>query len=791
MANITPIPTTPLPKPSPKAGGLGEKVFNLWVNGWVEVANHLLTPISKTFQHSVEITLEGLEDEMLELIRPFLLDIRNEPGMPESIKTRIDYVINTRRPAWLLAIIPLLFPLLQAVINLLTPVIATRINNVMNRIFKPFRLPFNITWLAGRIDPNIEKITRGDLLDQGWDDHRIELAIAAQEQRLPAPQLGQLVLRGEMSGATMVNELFVQGWKREHAEAYLKLLQLIPGPGDLISMAVREAWDENFARIGQTDEGLPSEFVEWAAKQGISADWSKRYWRAHWQLPSVQMGLEMLHRHVIDPGTFDALLKALDISPGWRDKIKDIGYSVPTRVDLRRAYKDQVIDRAEVKGGYLDAGYNEKWAEILTKWTEVAYAPEEKEVTVSDVRSALETGMLSEPEATEVLQSLDVGDEAIAFYIAQARFKRAQKLKASRISAIESKFVSGKYDRSAAATALSALSLPASEIEIYLDEWQAAREAKVKQPTEAQLRGFYLDDLIAADVFQSELKKLGYDDDDIALYVRQADADKDRAVKAEIERAQKEQDRLSKAEQATAYQKSVAALNAQIAEQQQAIVNAQAALNAGLSDAQMRDTEDAISQIDEQIAAERKTIATYNEQRTIAQNMLNAKVSATLRARLDGQVADAQTTIQETNQALAALDTEIAQAKLALLTSESDEEKAALKLDIADKQVTQAQLRETIEAQQLVVTNARNQLRAYITDDERQTLEATIRDADEAIKKSQTSIATYQAQQTTLKNQIGAALNSDQRVALATAIDDARKRIAELQVTRAEARVGE
>jgi hypothetical protein len=34
-------------------------------------------------------------------------------------------------------------------------------------------------------------------------------------------------------------------------------------------------------------------------------------------------------------------------------------------------------------------------------------------------------------------------------------------------------------------------------------------------------------------------------------------------------------------------------------------------------------------------------------------------------------------------------------------------------------------------------------------------------------------------------------MNSDQRATLATAINDARKRIAELQVTRAEARVGE
>lgn len=789
MAKVNPIPLPSPPSPGGKPGGLAEKIWNMIIASEVKGFSILLEPFAHAIRFALESTIEDLEDQAVDFARPLLTELAASDALPPWARKYFQDLLAPRHAIQLAAIIPIVMAVLGAMAMAVMGAVVQLVQYAVNRVTDPFRIPLDASFLARRRRISDDKILLGDTFDQGVSNERREIMDNFMERRIGIQDIGQLVLRNEMSLDAGVEELFQQGWKREHAQAAMKLIQLIPGPGDLISMAVREAWDDGFAALAGTDADLPSEFVEWAGKQGLSADWCRRYWRSHWQLPSAQMGFEMLHRGVIDSGDLDKLLKALDISPGWRDKLTQIAYNLPTRVDVRRAYQQGVVTAQEVHDVYVSLGYEEKWAKILTEWTTIAYAPEEKDITLSDIRTALENGMLPEAEATDAMKSLDVSDEAIAFYVSKAKFARAQSVKAKRITAIESKFVSGKFDRAAAASALTALSLPSTEIEVYLDDWTAEREAKTRQPTFSELRGFYLDDLIPADQFQLELKRLGYDEDDIALYLRSADADKERAAKAESERAQNEQERLAKAEKATAYQKLVADINAQVAEQRAAITNAQAALNAGLSDQKMRAAEDSIDQLSDEIAGERKTIATFREQANTATNSLNAKISESLRNSLDAQIGEAQTAIAETNQSIAALSTQIAQAKLAALSAESDEEKDALKTSIAEINVEIATARESVEARQLAITNARNQMRNYISDDERQALESTIRDADEAIAKSNTSIAGYQAEQSALKTQIALALNSDQRAALSQSIDDARKRIAELQVTRAEARV--
>jgi predicted nucleic acid-binding Zn-ribbon protein len=791
MAKASAPPPISIPPSSSAPGGLGQKVEDTLTRFLLRVADSVKDTLSHVLRYGLQIFLEALEPELLDIYGPALREIVNEPEAPEWLKHIANIGLSGKYEGGVQALIGIGGGAAAQGIGTIVNAPLAAVGYKINRRFMPWRMSLDYGMLAARRDPNRIPYTLGDSLDQGMNDARMQAMMDVMERRLDQQSLIQRMLRGDMTADATRDELWKQGWNNEHANMLIQLAQLIPGPGDLISMAVREAWDDEFARLAGTDEGLPAEFVAWAGKTGLSADWCKRYWRAHWQLPSVQMGMEMLHRGVIDDATFAELIKVLDISPYWRDKLKAISYAVPTRVDVRRAYQDGVIDEAKVKRAYLDFGYNEEWATILTKWTVVRYAPEEKDITLADIKSALKSGLLTEAEASDAMSALDVSDEAIGFYISQARYQRAADIKAKQISAIEAKYVAGKIDRAAAASQLTALSIPSSEIEVDLDDWTAAREAKVRQPTYAESRGFYLDDLISSADFQKALHDLGFEDADIALYLKSADADKDRAAKDAIQKAQAEQERLAKAEKATAYQKAVADIDVQLAQQRQIIANAQAALNAGVSDKALRETEDKISQLSEQIAAERSAIAKLNEQITTATNALNAKISEVARTELDTAISDAQTTIAEDNQDLAALNTEIAQAKLALLTAELDEDKATLKENIATWQVTQAQIRQDIEDQHLAITNAQNTLRLYITDEDRQALEATIRDSKEAIAGHNTTIADYQAQQATLRTGIAAALNADTRAALTAAIDDAHKKIAELQVSRAQARVEE
>jgi len=211
-----------------------------------------------------------------------------------------------------------------------------------------------------------------------------------------------------------------------------KLGRWIPGAQDLIRMAVREAWQDKVATAFGYDEEYPAEFGEWLTKQGGSTEWAKRYWRAHWDLPSPLMGYDMLHRGVIDRDTLETLLRVADYPRFWRDAMIAISYQPLTRVDVRRMYGLGVLDRAGVKNAYLQLGYDDTNAERMAEFT-VRYEdlhgeskPEKyRELTQAQVIKAYSRGLFTRQEAVDSLKTLRYTDEDIEFFLNMADFDKA------------------------------------------------------------------------------------------------------------------------------------------------------------------------------------------------------------------------------------------------------------------------------------------------------------------------------------------------------------------------------
>ena len=154
----------------------------------------------------------------------------------------------------------------------------------------------------------------------------------------------------------------------DYTDVYRTLAYQIPPVADIITMAVREAFTPDIAaRFGQYDD-YPEELTEWGQKKGLSEDWTKRYWAAHWGLPSPQQGFEMLHRGIIDQDELNMLLRALDVMPFWRSRLTAMAFRPLTRVDVRRMYKEGILDEAGVYKAYLDNGYTPENAERMTQF---------------------------------------------------------------------------------------------------------------------------------------------------------------------------------------------------------------------------------------------------------------------------------------------------------------------------------------------------------------------------------------------------------------------------------------
>jgi hypothetical protein len=755
MATHSPIPSPTIPPATGAPGGLGAKIETMLVRFASRVVDAVKDVLAHVLRLGLQIFLEAIEPELNDMYGPMLRELADDPETPESLKHAINVATSGKYEAGA-AILGFLGTSVggSMIGNFMGVLLANPTYNLQRRI-KPFRLPYEIARLVELRHPEAKNQWFGDMLDAGISQDRIPLLADVLAVRADLSSLGQLALRGNISRDAMVKELVTRGWIEQDAKNVSTLLDLIPGPNDLISLAVKEAWDDQFASIAGTDQGLPSEFVQWAGKQGLSADWCKRYWRAHWQLPSAGQGFEMLHRGLCTSAELDALLKALDISPFWRDKLKGITYNPYTRVDVRRLYNKNILKREDVKRNYLDLGYDDAHAENLTEFTVRDATGTDQEATKTDVLSGYSTGLLTKQETIDWLMDLDYPRDLAEFYISREDAKKANALKSKRIETVHKLYVSGDLTSAEASTRLTALGLLGNEITSYLDDWQIERDAKTKSPSVSQLETLLKQDLISEADYRAGLARDGYQQKYVDWLTSSVLAEKAAAADAAAKAQRAEQERLRTAKVKSDYAVAKSALDTQIAEAQVAIAESQVAF------------ADVTAKYDADLAIAKGAVPEATLRANAAKDLasLQAQIDAAnvLGKQLAEQVNSEQQNIADLNLQLAQ-HTEETKTALLTMTDESaiqaaKDELAAYTLNIntmvAQHKLTITQVQGDIAVNNTAIADLRAQ------QDEREEklvsdldIAARIKSVDELTSDYNHSKAVYAATLLTLRNKI-------------------------------------
>ena len=290
-------------------------------------------------------------------------------------------------------------------------------------------------------------------------------------------------------------------------------------------MAVREVFDpEIVAKFGQ-DQDFPEQFAEYAEQQGISRFWAEKYWEAHWVLPSVQMGFEMLHRRVIDEATLRQLLAAQDVMPGWRDALIAISYKPYTRVDIRRMHDVGVLNEAEVFEAYQDIGYNQEKARTLTDFTLELNSDDPEDVepleglTRSSIIAAYKDGIVDRVTADQLLTEEGVGESARLIYLTDAELEIERDMRKEVTQTILVEYENGASNLNEAVAELNLLPLTPLEREKAELKLRRLTAKKTKLPSKADLSKFYKLDIIGKGTFKDQLERLGYPDKWIDDYI--------------------------------------------------------------------------------------------------------------------------------------------------------------------------------------------------------------------------------------------------------------------------------
>ncbi|MBA7635994.1 hypothetical protein ES703_43607 [subsurface metagenome] len=328
-------------------------------------------------------------------------------------------------------------------------------------------------------------------------------------------------LRKDPSLTNLPERLRKIGIHPDYNQLYQELAYQIPPVADIITMAVREAFTPAIAEKFGQYEDYPPDLETWAAKKGLSKEWSQRYWAAHWNLPSPLQGFEMLHRGVINEGELNMLLRALDVMPFWRDKLTAIAYRRLTRVDIRRMYKQGVLDESEVYESYLEHGYNPVNAERMSEFTIRQTLTTLSKFTSGDIIKAFTNRMISRTDAMSLLNMIGIKRTDANYIISTAEYKRQWAFTDQQISGIRNLYKKRVYDEHRTRDKLSRLNLPADQINVLMQQWLYEKVEELDATwTTAQTLAYLKKGFITTERAKRELTLNGYDDEHINVYIK-------------------------------------------------------------------------------------------------------------------------------------------------------------------------------------------------------------------------------------------------------------------------------
>lgn len=277
---------------------------------------------------------------------------------------------------------------------------------------------------ADALDPELRKL--------GLDDDAILGLKDLSKIRLDANTVIELARRNPETYNPFWKDLTDAGWDEPRLKAIQELVWRMPNPQDLILWLAREALEDDMAqKYGLDDEfgGVETKLFE---QIGLKPEFARNHWRAHWQHPSFNQMIELLHRGLLTPdrsapGTPDSpeawasrdaigeeeiyeWYRLTEIPPHWRAKLTRALWNVPTRVDVRRWLDMRTIGEDELYSVYHRMGYHGRDLDNYVLWTKIY---NEAPLLLNRFRN----GWINENDVRNKLAELGLPDERITEFL--------------------------------------------------------------------------------------------------------------------------------------------------------------------------------------------------------------------------------------------------------------------------------------------------------------------------------------------------------------------------------------
>lgn len=461
-----------------------------------------------------------------DVLRRLLTDLGTPVDVVERIASAADDAAPTT-PAFFVAALAFLVPLVVAQFlgSALDPV-AQQLRQEIAAETQPSLIPpadLLDGFLKGDIPP---ARFQDDLRQAGFNQERIDLLLAAFRNAPDVATSVQAWLRELISEDDLDAALIANRMRPEDAALLKEVVFFVPPAQDLIRMAVREVFTPDVRSTFGLDEDFPEDFAAFARQQGISEQWARAYWAAHWTLPSPRQGFEMLHRKVIEPEELDVLLRSLDVMPFWRDKLTSIAFSPLTRVDVRRMHALGLLTDAELKARYEDLGFSPDDADMMVAFT-VAFNTVEEEIpedleglTRATTLNMMEDGLIEPEQAVGILQGMGIGPQAAQLYVEQRQLEIQRQERKDLIESVIQLAGGGAISLPDAQDRLAQIGLTAIEIATAVRRIFEDREQRDRIPPIGDLTKMVQLGIIDVPGFEQAAGGLGFNDEWVGRLVQ-------------------------------------------------------------------------------------------------------------------------------------------------------------------------------------------------------------------------------------------------------------------------------
>jgi len=228
-------------------------------------------------------------------------------------------------------------------------------------------------------------------------------------------ELNRMVWRQKVSVEAFRGALRVTGIREDFIPGYEELIKQIPGPGDLITMMVREV-------ITLED------FYRYMPMQGYYDPWPRFFYEMHWILLPLGEVRRARHRGFIDDDELKVFLKLHDYKPEPRPGVKtsdrDLAakliWDLPGRIDTRWLFRHGLVPVETIEELLVKDGMDPEWAPLVAE----AYAKQQVATEINklrdNIKADLSGGFTDEETARADLAELGYPPEFVEYHIADA-----------------------------------------------------------------------------------------------------------------------------------------------------------------------------------------------------------------------------------------------------------------------------------------------------------------------------------------------------------------------------------